>query len=335
TASDVYDAILTHKPYPVRALISFGGNLLAAQPDPQKAKEAFNQLEFHVHTDFFLNATADYADIVLPVATSWEREGLRPGFDVSLDGLRKVQLRPAIIPPIGEARSDTDIVLDLARRLGLADVMFDCDADQGHAHILAPSGIDLEDLKANPEGVTLPVSVKLSAYLEAGFATPTKRLEIYSEQLLQHGYDPVPSLAAETLPAPTDAAYPLRLGSAKTITYCHSQGRNIASLRRLTPDPVLELSLETADAYGIALHDWVEISTKTGRFIARAKPTKELAPDAVFAQHGWAVSTHDDSPNPDGDRLATNFNQAISTEHRDPISGSIALRCSWCEIRKA
>jgi anaerobic selenocysteine-containing dehydrogenase len=334
TARDVYDAVLTQKPYPIRALISFGGNILAAQPDPAKAREAFEKLEFHVHTDFFLNATAEYADIVLPVATSWEREGLRPGFDVSLEGMRKVQLRPAIIPPIGESRSDTDIVLDLAKRLGLADVMFDCDADKGHAHILAPSGVELEELKANPEGITLPDSVKLSAYLESGFATPTKRLEIYSEQLLQSGYDPVPTLDAGALPANTDTAYPLRLSSAKTITYCHSQGRNIASLRRLTPDPVLELSLETAEAYGIALHDWVEISTKAGRFIARAKPTKDLAPDAVFAQHGWAVSNSDDAPNPDGNRMATNFNQAISTDHRDPISGSIPLRCSWCDIRK-
>ncbi|MDF1750661.1 MAG: molybdopterin-dependent oxidoreductase [Alphaproteobacteria bacterium] len=334
TARDVYDAVLTQKPYPVRALISFGGNLLAAQPDPAKAKEAFDKLEFHVHTDFFLNATAEYADIVLPVSTSWEREGLRPGFDVSLEGLRKVQLRLAIIAPIGESRSDTDIVLDLAQRLGLSDVMFDCDADKGHAHILTPSGVDLETLKANPEGITLPGSVKLSAYLESGFATPTKRLEIYSEQLMKSGYDPVPALDTAKLPNNTNPAYPLRLGSAKTITYCHSQGRNIASLRRLTPDPVLELSLETADASGIALHDWVEISTKAGRCIARAKPTKDLAPDAVFAQHGWAVSTSDDAPNPGGDRLATNLNQAISTEHTDPISGSIPLRCSWCNIRK-
>ena len=131
TARDVYRALLSGDPYPVRMLVSFGTNLLASQPDTELARQALRALDFHVHVDFFLNTTAQYADIVLPSATSWEREGLRTGFDVSLEGQRRVQLRPAVIAPLGEARSDTDIVLALADRLGLADVMFECSADGG------------------------------------------------------------------------------------------------------------------------------------------------------------------------------------------------------------
>ena len=333
-ARDVYRAVLGQGPYPVRMLCSFGGNVLASQPDTGLAKAALQALEFHVHTDFFLNASAEYADIVLPAATSWEREGLRPGFDASLDGMRRVQLKPAAIAPVGESRGDTEIVLDLARRLGLADVMFDCDIDAGHAHILAPSGIDLATLKATPEGVTLAASVPLRAYEKVGFSTPTKRLEIYSETLLAHGYAAVPRLDAADLPVRTDASFPLRLSSAKTIAYCHSQGRNIPSLRRLAPDPILEMAPEIAATRGIADNDWVAISTDTGSFIARAKFAKDTAPDAVFAQHGWAVSDHEDTPNLDGDPLAANLNGAISTARADPVSGSMALRCSWCEVRK-
>ena len=333
TARDVFDAVLDQKPYPVRMLVSFGGNLLAAQPDTERAVEAFNALECHVHVDFFLNATAECADIVLPAATSWEREGLRTGFDVSLEGMRRVQLRPAVIAPIGEARSDTDIAVDLAARLGLSKLMFDCDPDKGHAHILEPSGVTLDDLKANPEGVTLSGEVPLSTYLSKGFPTPTKRLEIYSEQLLKAGYPPVPHLNVEDFSEGADAAYPLQLGSAKTVTYCHSQGRNLPSLRRLTPDPILEISMTAAEERGIKQNDWLEIETRAGRFIARAKLTKDLAATAVFAQHGWTVSDADDAPNVVGDKLATNMNRAVSTDRADPISGSIPLRSTWCEVR--
>ncbi|MEZ5660512.1 MAG: molybdopterin-dependent oxidoreductase, partial [Burkholderiaceae bacterium] len=73
SARDVYTAILESRPYPVRMLFSFGGNLLASQPEPERARQALGRLEFHVHADFFLNASAAYADIVLPVATAWER----------------------------------------------------------------------------------------------------------------------------------------------------------------------------------------------------------------------------------------------------------------------
>jgi anaerobic selenocysteine-containing dehydrogenase len=93
TARDAYRAVLEGKPYPVRMLLSFGGNLISSQPDTALAQRAFESLEFHVHADFFLNATARYADIVLPVATSWEREGLRAGFDGSLRSARKACAR--------------------------------------------------------------------------------------------------------------------------------------------------------------------------------------------------------------------------------------------------
>jgi predicted molibdopterin-dependent oxidoreductase YjgC len=60
-------------------LVSFGTNLIASQPDGALARAALERLEFHVHADFFVNATADYADIVLPVATSGNARGCAPG----------------------------------------------------------------------------------------------------------------------------------------------------------------------------------------------------------------------------------------------------------------
>lgn len=332
-AADAYRAMTEGDPYPVRMLVSFGGNLLASQPDTEAARAAFAALEFHVHADFFLNATAEHADIVLPAATSWEREGLRAGFDASLEGLRQVQLRPAVLDPVGEARSDTDIVLALSDRLGLSPAMFDGDVDQGHAHMLAPSGVDLATLRANREGVTVAGEATLRPYLEKGFPTPTRRLEIYSERLLDHGHAPVPVLAPDAREAPP-AGLPLRLGCAKTIVYCHSQGRNIPALRRLQPDPLAELAPETAAARGVADRDWIEIESEAGRFVARAKLNPKLAPDTVFAQHGWTLADSA-AGSPAADRtLAANMNGAVSTARRDPVSGSLPLRSTWCEIRK-
>ena len=333
-ARDVYSAVLEKTPYQIRMLMSFGGNLLASQPETDRAKRAFEKLEFHVHCDFFLNETAKYADIVLPVSTSWEREGLRTGFDSSLEGMRRVQLKLPVISPIGEARSDTDVALELARRLGLSKVMFNCDPNQGYAYILASSGVNLEELRANPEGVNLPNAVGLCKYREKGFPTPTKLLEIYSEQMLCAGFSPVPYLDTLNLPAEKNSSFPLKLSCAKTIAYCHSQGRNIPSLRRLAPDPIVEISVETATERGIKMDDWVKIKTRTGHFIARAKLDKNLNKGAIFAQHGWTVSDVHDDPNWIGDPLVTNMNQAISTEECDPISGSLPMRCSWCEVSK-
>jgi anaerobic selenocysteine-containing dehydrogenase len=335
TARDVYRAALSGEPYPVRMLFSFGTNILVSQPDTALARRAFEQLEFHVHADFFLNPTAAYADIVLPVATSWEREGLRPGFDTSLEGLRRVQLRPPVIAPVGEARSDTDIVLALADRLGLASKFFGCSADRGHDAVLKASGLTVAELRQHPEGIALDATVPLKTYAlpgangPRGFPTPTKRVEIYSERFAAHGYTPVPAFADAPERPPHDPDYPLQFGCAKTVAYCHSQHRNLPSLRRLMPAPLIEIAVEDAAARNIAAGDWVQIRTPLGTATARASVSPSLARGSVFGQHGWWVAL-------DGvaDPMAANINRVVSTARADPISGSIPLRSSWCEVEK-
>jgi hypothetical protein len=68
--------------------------------------------------------SARHADLLLPVCTAWEREGLQAGFQVGAAAEAHVQLRPAFVPPRGESRSDTWIVFELAKRLGLAEQFF-------------------------------------------------------------------------------------------------------------------------------------------------------------------------------------------------------------------
>ncbi len=359
TARDVYRAVLEAKPYPVRMLFSFGTNLLASQPDTALARAALEKLEFHVHADFFLNPTAQYADIVLPAATSWEREGLRAGFDTSLASMKRVQLRPAVIAPIGEARSDTDIVLGLAERLGMGEQFFGLSVDAGHDVLLAPAGLTVAQLRATPGGVDLAGEVALMAYAQEaggvpaadaagrtkGFATPSRRVEIYSETLLDHGIAPLPTLEESDLPQ-APPGYPLRLGAAKIVAYCHSQHRNLESLRRLMPDPLVEVAHETAAARGIADGEWVRIRTVVGSAVARAKFSRDLTPGTVCAQHGWWVEGPAGSPYAANAGaaagatastvapMAANLNQAIDTSHADPVSGSIPLRASWCELER-
>jgi anaerobic selenocysteine-containing dehydrogenase len=109
------------------------------------------------------------------------------------------------------------------------------------------------------------------------------------------GYAPVPAFAATDIPA-GPAEFPLRLSSAKTVAYCHSQHRNIASLRRLAPDPVVEMARQAALARGIKEGDWVRIKTPDGSAVARAKLVAGLSPDAVFGQHGWWIDGPSGSP---------------------------------------
>jgi hypothetical protein len=255
-------AVLDREPYPVRMLVSFGTNLLSAHPDTAMAQRALKRLEFHVHADFFVNATASYADIILPLPRHGSGKACAPGLMrafAACGGFNcgRRSSRRSVVALRYRYCSCT------AKRLGLADVFFGGEADRGHDAILAPSGLSVADLRAAPGGIELdesavplmPYAARDNAGSPQGFPTPTRRVEIYSERLLQHGYAPVPAFAPTDIPAGS-AEFPLRLSSAKSVAYCHSQHRNIASLRRLAPDPVVEMARQAAFARGIKEGDW-------------------------------------------------------------------------------
>lgn len=347
TARDVYRAILHGEPYPVRGLLGFGSNLLLSQPDADRARAALAQLDFLVYADLFLTPTAALADVVLPVASAWEREGLRVGFGPTQEGEGLIQLRPRVVSPRGESRSDIWIVCELARRLGLGEQFFGGDEDAGHRWMLAPSGVTLEELRARPEGVRVPLKTRYRTYAEPvangapGFATPSRRVEIYAQRFLDHAQAPLPQYvepAASPVSRPDLAArYPLVLTSAKVVQFCHSQHRNLPQLRRHSPDPVVELHPATAASRGIAAGDWVLAETPRAAIRARARLNSSLAPDVVCAQFGWWQACEPlglsgfavEGPG------SANFNSLISTDVADPISGTIPLRSSLCEVRKA
>ena len=76
TTRNLYRAMLEGTPYPVRAVLGFGANMLVAHADGRQGREALKALDFYAHADLFMNPTAELADVVLPVASAFEREGL-------------------------------------------------------------------------------------------------------------------------------------------------------------------------------------------------------------------------------------------------------------------
>lgn len=346
TSDDLYRAILDERPYRVRGLVGFGANLVVSHADVRRARDALSALEFFVHADLFMTPTAELADVVLPVATCWESENLKVGFEISPEAESLVQLRPRVIEPRGEARSDTWIVFELARRLGLGAHFWEGNVEAAYRHLLEPSGLSLEELRQAPTGIRVPVEVRYRKYAEragdrAGFDTPTRKVEIYSETFLEHGYPPLPEYA-EPLISPLsrpDLAerYPLVLTSAKLPQFCHSQHRALPSLRRLVRDPEVELHPSAASCRGIREGDWVIIETPSGQIRARARLNESLQPNVACGQHGWWQSCPEigapgyDPYGPDG----ANYNVLISNEAIDPISGSVPHRAYLCEIRRA
>jgi len=96
----------------IRAMYIVGENPVLTDPDSSHVQSALRNLDLLVVEDIFMTETAELADVVLPGAASLEKQGTFTNTE------RRVQLtRPAVAPP-GQARTDMEILVELARRMG-------------------------------------------------------------------------------------------------------------------------------------------------------------------------------------------------------------------------
>ncbi len=327
--ADLYRAIVEKKPYPVRGLLSFGSNLPATRAGPQRGIEALRALDFYAHADFFPSAMSRDADILFPVAMPWERQGLQAGFFVNQAAESLVQLRTPVVAPCGEARSDAAIAFALADRLGLSKYFFEGKPEAALRHVLGPSGLTPEALRAAPEGVRLPLETRYFKYRDKGFATISGRIEFYSEALQRIGQPPLPQFRQPGV----SAEFPLLLTCAKIPDRCHSQHqqaeRPLDHQRRKPRLPSVFLHPATAEEQGIIEGDAVTVHSPHGTMRGRARLDAMLEPQTLWAHYGRWQAVGGEAP-----ELAANYN-ALAGPECDPVSGSALLRGICCRVEKS
>ena len=347
-AGHVYHAILTGRPYPVKAMISFGGDPLLSNRDGMRGKTALEALDFFVHVDIFANPSAACADLLLPASTCWEHEGLMPSFSTAEETATWAQLRPPVVQPLHESRSDLEIIFDLATRLGLSEQFFSGDIDAALNYHLAPSGLTVEQLRANRMGMRaagktryqkMPRSIHRRGDQRVS-KRPHEKLKFTPRDLLKRDTRRCREWWRRVMAAEVrnDASneYPLILTSFRLVQFCDQQHRNIPRLRRQASEPRLEINPETAAALNIQDQEWVRLETTMGGIRLKAKLNSFLHPKVVATQYGWWQACNElglpgyDAFGPKG----ANINLLIANDVTDPISGSVPHRSQPCRIRK-
>ncbi len=348
-AYDLYQAVLEEDPYPVRALVAFGGNMLLANGDTLGGREALRRLEFFAQVELTHTPTSRYADVLLPAASFLEFEALHLGFRYPIEAMAHVQRRPAAVAPRGERRSDVDIIFALACRLGLGKHFWNGDVVAAYDYVLAPSGLTWEALAERPHGATVPRRpLHYQSYAEpdehsgdpTGFATSTRKVELYAVPFAQYGQPPLPTYVEPALSPVSQPGlaeqFPLVLTNAKRPQYLHSQHRGLPRLRKSAPHPTAELHPETAASCAIADGEWVALETPGGSVRVQARLTEAILPGVVCTSHGWWQGCEAlglpplDPYSADG----ANVNLLVHNDRRDPVSGGTPHRSTLCRVQK-
>ncbi|MHC4388961.1 MAG: molybdopterin dinucleotide binding domain-containing protein, partial [Planctomycetota bacterium] len=174
-------------------------------------------------------------------------------------------------------------------------------------------------------------------YQKKGFRTPSRKVELYSRPLERMGYDPLPTYKEPPESPLNDPElarefpYILITGSRRR-EFFHSEHRQISSLRKRRPDPLVELHSELAASRGIAQGDWVIVSSPRGSIRMKASITSDISPSVVSIDHGWWFP---EKPGPDYGIWESNANILTSNDPPyDPAFGSYQLRALLCNVAK-
>ncbi|NLT95605.1 MAG: molybdopterin-dependent oxidoreductase [Clostridia bacterium] len=316
--------IRSRKPYPIKALIGFGLNY-RMWPDSDSFLESLQELDFFVNVDIFMTDSCKYADIVLPACTSVERSELRCW------GMGYVILTTPAIEPLYQSRSDTDIIYQLAVKLGLDDPLFKAGYEASIDWILKPSGLTVSELKKHPGGMFVPNPLQIpeKKYMKDGFKTPSGKLEFKSKVLEKYegraGFEALPvyrppKYSKEATPE-VAREYPFILNTGSRLPmFVHSRTFRLPWTKSLRPDhPAADINPQDAKRLGINQKDYIRIATPKGAIIVKANLTKMVQPGVVHMYHAYP---------------SADVNLLFEGDYLDPLSGFPGFKSALCKIEK-
>ena len=294
----------------VEAVVVYNSNPVAVAPESARVVQAFGREDlFTVVLEQFQTDTADYADYILPATTQLEHWDLHTAY-----GHTDVMLNRPAIAPLGEARPNTQVFRELARRMGFDEPCFE-DGDEAMCRQGCGDRIDFDELL--DKGFTaLPVPD--APFAEGRFPTVSGRCEFFSAALARQGLDGLPDHLPNYEPAGASQRHPLAMISPPARNFLNSTFVNLKSLRDIEREPLLEIHPADAQPRGIESGAVVRVFNERGEYHCKAQVSERARPGVVNGLGIWWRKFG---------LAGTNVNQLTSQRLTDMGGGPVFYDC--------
>jgi len=288
TVVEIVNAILAGQ---IKSMYILGENPAMSDPDQNHAREALAKLEHLVVQDIFLTETAWHADVILPASAHAEKWGTYTNTN------RQVQLARPVIDPPGDARSDWELVQEIANRLGLGwryghprDVFAEMSQVMNSLSNITWERLEREDAVTYP--CDAPDRPGNEIMFASGFPTASGRARIV----------PADVTPPDELP---DDAYPMVLTTGRVLEHWHTGAmtRRAASLDLLEPEAIACLNARDLERMGAEAGDMVRVATRRGEITLKARMDRDVPEGMVFIPFCFAEAAANVLTNPQLDPM--------------------------------
>jgi len=283
TVTEILDAVHHGQ---IKGMYILGENPAMSDPDVTHARQALASLQHLVVQDIFLTETANYADVILPAAAFYEKNGTVTNTN------RQVQMGHAAAQPPGEAREDWAITVALAQRLGLnwayshpSDVF--AEMKQGMKSLNNISWARLMEESAVTYPSLSPTDPGQAIVFGDGFPRADGRARFAPAQVIAPDEQP-------------DSDYPMVLTTGRQLEHWHtgSMTRRSVVLDAVEPQANCSLHPATLRKLGVAPGGMVRLETRRGAVVVMAREDRAVAPDMVFLPFAYVEAAANILTNP-------------------------------------
>ncbi|MEZ5275751.1 MAG: molybdopterin-dependent oxidoreductase [Opitutaceae bacterium] len=322
----IREATLTGEPYPIKGWMVYATNLLKSLPNQEETIAAIQKLDLLVVVDVIPSEIAGWADVVLPESIYLERHD-----ELNVEWFREpfVALRQPVVDSPNDQKPNWWIARTLAEKLGLSDYYPWKTIEEYLRWRVEAAGLDFETLRTKGliKGPRQPIYYEEG--VEPEFATPSGKIEFYSLQLEQAGFDPVPRYTPPESGPP--GSFRLLYGRAPVHSFSRTQSNPL--LMEAMSENEVWLNARVAGRYGLKSGDRVRLRNQDGALSnpIRVKATRRIRPECVYMVHGFGHTSK-------GLRRAFGRGASdaglTSTYRMDPLMGATAMNMNFVTLEK-
>jgi formate dehydrogenase major subunit len=254
----------------IKGMYMMGENPFLSDPNVNKVRKALASLEFLCVQDIFLTETAEFADVILPATSFFEKDGTYTNTD------RRVQVGRRVLDPPGSARLDWELICEVATRMGYPMSYGGVEEIFAEFTSLAPSyaGLTYENLGATGKLWPCPDPEKgdgIRILFGDRFPTPSGRGR----------FVPAEYLPAAELP---DEEYPFVLSTGRLLEHWHTgtMTRRSRALDAIEPEPFCLMNPADLAELSVEPGDHVTLSTRRGSITLKVRASSGVARRTVF-----------------------------------------------------
>lgn len=328
TTTSIRQASIDGKPRPVKAWFVYGSNLMKTMPDKQQTIKAIQNLDLLVTIDTMPMDIINYSDVVLPECTYMERhDNINVG---KFNGEAEIAIRQPAVEPMWDSKPAWWMTKELGTKLGLAAYFPWKDGEEYIAKRCQAADINYAQLKKDGVIIKKGGNPYITADNQPEFGTPSGKIELYSKQLAEKGFDPVPKYTKH--PQPPEGHFRLLFGRAPLHTF--SRTTNNFMLTDLQKENYLWLNAKKGKEMGLKDGEYVYLQNQDGVKSPgkiKVKLTQRLRDDAVYMNHGFGVHAKAMTR---ADNRGVADDDLITKSAIDPIMGGTSMRGNFVKIVK-